>query len=168
MQPGQRSADKTDLAASAGHQTALGQLQLQVKSDENARTSRHTCLRPPAGTLRRPTCSLYCALSAKAGLNPQKPKQNQGFPQGVQGLQLGPAAAQSCTASAALADLTCQTPSTPGLGAQLGQSWASAGPSPGPKLIQQRATRDTQGQLNTQGQQKAGLVRRRTNSQLID
>ena len=46
-------------------------------------------------------------------------------------LQLGPAAAGSCTLAMHLQTAPAGPPSRPGLGAQLGRSWASAGPSAG-------------------------------------
>ena len=41
---------------------------------------------------KTPSMQFVLCFTAKAGLSPQTPKQNQGFRQGVQGLQLGPAA----------------------------------------------------------------------------
>ena len=48
-------------------------LPCSFKSEENARTIRQKVLRPPAGTLRGPTCSFYRVLPYKIALGLKNP-----------------------------------------------------------------------------------------------
>ena len=89
----------TDLAASTGLHTALGQLQLQVKSEDNARTSRQKGLRPPAGTPRQQISVFYCILQLKLASGLKNPglfkgsgKLFQGLPRGLRSGSPGPGA----------------------------------------------------------------------------
>ena len=71
---------------------------LQVKRADNARTIRQTKgLGPPAGTPRQQLCVFYLQgqQTLASGLN--NTSEMRGYSMAFQGLQLGPAAALSCT-----------------------------------------------------------------------
>ena len=86
------------LDRSEGLQTALGQLWQRVKHAENTRTIRQIkVIRPPAAAPRRPTCSLHWFSPVRIAHRARKPLCcfTTSWVGGVQGLQLGPAAARS-------------------------------------------------------------------------
>ena len=69
------------------------------KSNVRKRDDNSTNMSQASGWhAKPPNMQFVLCFTIKTGLNPRTPKHNQGFRQRVQGLQLGPAAAQSCTA----------------------------------------------------------------------
>ena len=65
-------------------------LPCSFKSEENARTIRQKVLRPPAGTLRGPTCSFTCVLQVKLALGLKNPQFLQQLLEGPKGPPGGP------------------------------------------------------------------------------
>ena len=65
-------------------------LPCSFKSEENARTIRQKVLRPPAGTLRGPTCSFYRVLPYKIALGLKNPGFFMLFWRGPGGSQEAP------------------------------------------------------------------------------